>query len=149
MVVALGGRVAENIIFKEASSGAADDLNKVTEMAYKTILEYGMGECLPQLSYGQYHKSGFSHRAFSDKTAFKVDNEVKEIIRSAYQRAEAILLEKKVGLEALAKLLLEKETLNQDEVAAILGPRPFTDSEDLAIKYLNDNGMTAATPSPV
>jgi cell division protease FtsH len=125
MTVLLGGRAAEQLVFGEISTGAADDLMKVTEIARSMVTRYGMDPALGQAAYetergsflGQPIEGG--GRRFSDDTAREIDVAVRERIERTYQKALEILRARRGELEGLAKKLLEKETLTADEL-----PRP-------------------------
>ncbi|WP_193366412.1 ATP-dependent zinc metalloprotease FtsH [Herminiimonas sp. CN] len=132
MAVLLGGRAAEQLIFERATTGAADDLVKVTEIARSMVTRYGMSRALGQLSY-EGNRNVFlpapaaeyqsEIRNYSETTAREIDCAVREIVDAAFLRASAILRENRTGLEAGAKKLLDKETLNEDEVKAF-APHP-------------------------
>jgi cell division protease FtsH len=125
MTVLLGGRAAEQLVFGEISTGAADDLLKVTEIARSMVTRYGMDPALGQATLetergtflGQPIEGG--GRRFSEETAREIDVAVRERIERTYQRALEILRARRGELESLAKKLLEKETLTADEL-----PRP-------------------------
>jgi cell division protease FtsH len=127
MAVLLGGRAAEQLIFARVTTGAADDLVKVTEIARSMVTRYGMSQKLGQLSY-EGNRNAFlpapaaeyqpEIRTYSETTAREIDCAVREIVDAAFLRASAILRENRAGLEAGAKKLLDKETLNEDEVKA-------------------------------
>lgn len=123
---ALGGRAAEDLIFNKVSSGALDDLEKVTKQAYTMISYYGLGEKLGQLSY--YDSSGKNEqmiqKPYSEETARIIDEEVKQLVDEAYQRTKDLLKEHRDELVALANRLLEKEVVLKDELEEIFGTRP-------------------------
>ena len=122
---ALGGRAAEDLIFGEISSGALDDLEKVTKQAYTMVAYYGLNENLGHLSFydstGQYAES--LHKPYSEATAELIDAEVRKLIQGAFERTRNLLQEHRRELVALAELLLEKETIYQDDLKRILGRR--------------------------
>ena len=126
---ALGGRAAEDIIFNRISTGALNDLEKVTKQAYAMVVYFGLNKKVGNISY--YDSSGQSEYAFtkpySEKTAEVIDKEVSALVESAYQRAKNILLENKDKLEKLATLLLEKEVIFREDLESIFGKRPFPD----------------------
>jgi len=123
---ALGGRAAEEIIFGKISSGALDDLEKVTKQAYTMVAYYGLNKKLGNISYydstGQYEQS--LQKPYSEATAQLIDEEVHKLVESAYQRTVELLQEHREELEELAKLLLEKEVAMKDDLEAIFGKRP-------------------------
>ncbi len=140
---ALAGRAAEELVFGRVSTGALNDLEKVTKQAYAMVVYFGLNKKIGNISY--YDSSGQSEysftRPYSEKTAELIDNEVKQIIDSAYQRALNILTENSDKLEALANLLLEKEVIFREDLERIFGKRPFDDHES----FIAENGKE--TPS--
>lgn len=124
--VLLGGRAAELIVFGEESTGAADDLAKATEIARRMVTDWGMSEKLGPVTLGKAEEEVFLgrelgvRRYFSEETAKMIDEEVKEIVRNAFERAKSVLSEKLQYLHEIAKLLLEKETLTGKELDEIL-----------------------------
>ena len=147
MSVSLGGRVAEALTFGKITTGAQDDLDKVTKSAYNQIIDYGMNDEVGHLSYGQFTKDNpMAPRPYSDKTAQTIDREVRKLVDRAYARTEQILLQHKEGLEQVAQLLLKKEVINQEQVREILGPRPFPEPDDKAEQYYK--GFSSSSPSP-
>ncbi len=129
MCMALGGRAAEDIIFGRVTTGASDDLNRVTQMAYGMVRVYGMSENIGNVSFPPSEEAQFD-KPYSDATAQLFDEEAKQIITGAYERTRALLEEKKEALVSIAELLLEKETINQDDVIAMIGERPFEMQEN-------------------
>jgi len=120
----LGGRASEEINLKEISSGALNDLERSTKIAYAMIAYYGMGKVTANTSYyDSMGNNGFT-KPYSDKTAVAIDKEVKELIDKCYKMATDILTEHKEGLEALANLLLEREVVFADDLVKIFGARP-------------------------
>ncbi|HUK08410.1 MAG TPA: ATP-dependent zinc metalloprotease FtsH [Stellaceae bacterium] len=127
MAVLLGGRAAEQIIFGEISTGAADDLQKVTNIARSMVTRYGMTERLGNIVYEESGQrfleaipQGWHERTYSETTAREIDEVVKSIVDSAFQRTLGILKAKRAILEHGAKLLLEKETLVEDDLRALM-----------------------------
>lgn len=124
MAVLLGGRAAEQLIFGRVTTGAADDLVKVTEIARSMVTSYGMSKELGQLSYESNRASFLAPlaefqpeiRRYSEATAREIDCAVRELVEAAFEKSSAILRKNQAGLEAGAKKLLENETLNEDEV---------------------------------
>jgi len=123
MCMALGGRVAESLTFNRVTTGAQNDLEKVTRMAYAQIREFGFNEAVGQVSF----QMDGGPKPYSKKLAATMDLEARNLISEAYQRTEQCLIEHKDKLEAMAQLLLQKETLNYSDVEALLGPPPFGD----------------------
>jgi AFG3 family protein len=127
MCMMLGGRIAEKIFFDKVSTGAQDDLQKVTRLAYSIVTLYGMNDAIGNRSYPSNNQDGsIQHsRPYSEQTAELVDEEVRAIANAAYERTRVLLTEKKELMADLAKLLLEKEVIHKSDVEAILGKRPF------------------------
>lgn len=132
----LAGRAAEQIIFDQISTGAQNDLDRVTKMAYAMVTVYGMNEKVGKLSfYDMQNEYGFS-KPYSDETARIIDQEVKAIVDEQYMRALTLLKNKRNELEILAKELLEKEVLYKDDLERLIGKRPFEEKADP-----KDNGL--------
>ena len=123
---ALGGRVAEDIVFQESSTGAANDIEKATDIARRMVRQWGMSEKLGPINYGDSHKEVFlgkdySHiREYSEETALQIDIEVHNIILSCMENAKKIITEKRDILHRLAERLIEKESLNAVEIKEII-----------------------------
>jgi len=126
IIVTLGGRASEDIIFNESSTGAYADLKAVTEKAKKMVTRYGMSEKLGHLTFGAPYEQIFlgrdigEERDYSEETAKIIDQEVKKIVDECYENAKAVLTEHKKDLELLATTLLEKEVMDDDEVKRLL-----------------------------
>ena len=124
MCATLGGRAAEELFTGHISSGAMNDLERVTKQAYGMIAYMGMSDALPNLCY--YNQSEYQwQRPYSEATAQKIDDEVKKMIAEQYERAKALLLEKREGHAALADLLVEREVVYAEDVEKIFGKRPW------------------------
>lgn len=125
LCAALGGRAAEELVFNEISSGALDDLEKVTKQAYSMVAFYGLDEKLGPISF--YDSSGRNEQSlqkpYSEATAQLIDEEVRQLIASAYKRTKALLVQHRKELEVLAKLLLEKEVAVKKDLEVIFGKR--------------------------
>ena len=132
MCATLGGRAAEKIIFNEISTGALNDLEKVTKQARAMVTIYGLNDKIGNLTY--YDSSGQNEYGFtkpySEKTAALIDKEISSIIEEQYQRAIKILEKNKKKLTKLAEVLLEKEVIFKDNLEKIFGKRPFEKKED-------------------
>jgi cell division protease FtsH len=125
MSVMLGGRAAEEIIFGESSTGAKNDLEKATEMAISMVRAYGMSKTLGPLSYDRgrpnFLETPWSQpRDYSEETARKIDEEVKTILEEAYEKAKSILTEKIEKLRSVASILLDKESIEGEELKRLL-----------------------------
>lgn len=130
MAVLLGGRAAELLVFEEISTGAADDLDKVTDIARNMVTRFGMSEKLGQMTYEEQRPSflgqplgGMAQRNYSEETAREIDCAVRELTDKAREKALQILRTYREQLERGAKLLLEKETLREDELAQFIPVR--------------------------
>ena len=127
MCATLGGRASEDLTFSKISTGALNDLERVTKQAFAMISYFGMSEKIGNLSY--YDSSGQQDFAFnkpySEKTAQSIDEEVKVLIDTQYERAKTILKKNKKGLQQLAEILLEKEVIFSDDLEKIFGKRPW------------------------
>ncbi|MCR5821250.1 MAG: ATP-dependent zinc metalloprotease FtsH [Bacteroidaceae bacterium] len=124
MCATLGGRAAEELFTGQISSGAMNDLERVTKQAYGMIAYMGMSDRLPNLCY--YNNDEYSwQRPYSEATAQLIDEEVKRMISEQYERAKALLTEKKDGHHALADLLVEREVIFAEDVEEIFGKRPW------------------------
>ena len=131
--MALGGRAAEQLIFGDVTNGASNDLMKVTGMAYSMIRDYGMSDNarIGQLAFPQ-SDDPFAQRPYSEATAQAMDEEAKKIVDDAYQRVLSLLGEKEAELSLLAELLIDKETINHDDIVECLGERPFVTDKQYA-----------------
>ncbi len=123
----LAGRAAEEIIFNKISTGAQNDLDKVTQIAYSIVAIYGMNEKVGNVSYYEMTKNNQFDKPFSDETARLIDEEIRNLINQQYQRALSLLREKRKELELLATELLNNEVLLKDDVERLIGQRPFDD----------------------
>ena len=127
MCMALGGRAAEELVFGKISTGALSDLERITKMAYSMVTMYGMNAKLGNVSFydskGQ-NEYGFS-KPYSEATSQVIDEEVRNIIENAYIRTKELLTERRHELEVVAKELLEKEVLQQEDLTRLVGKRPF------------------------
>ncbi|MBD5213633.1 MAG: ATP-dependent zinc metalloprotease FtsH [Bacteroidales bacterium] len=131
MCATLGGRAAEELFLGRISTGAANDLERVTKQAYAMVVYYGMSDKLPNLSYydstGQAY--GFS-KPYSEDRAREIDEEVSRIIAEQYERAKTILREHAKGHSELAEVLINREVIFTDDVEKIFGKRPWTSRTD-------------------
>ena len=127
IAVALGGRIAEEIVFGRLTTGAGNDIEKATDIAHKMVCEWGMSEKLGPLTYGKKEEQVFLGRDYgasrqsdySEQTAVEIDQEVRGIVQAQYVKVRALLEEKKHILENLATALMERETLDAEEIKAV------------------------------
>ncbi|MBC7382948.1 MAG: ATP-dependent zinc metalloprotease FtsH [Bacteroidia bacterium] len=124
MCMTLGGRVAEDIIFGRISTGAQNDLERITKMAYGMVTIYGMNATIGNVSFYDTNQEQTFIKPFSERTAELIDIEVRKLIDSCYIKTKALLNEKRSKLEELAKILLKREILLQADLVEILGKRP-------------------------
>jgi cell division protease FtsH len=126
LAILMGGRVAEELVFKQSTTGAGNDLERATALARQMVCEWGMSEKLGPLVFGQKEESMFLGRSFGSKRdvsseiALEIDREIKRLVTENYERAKQVLTEQMASLKALAEALLEKEVLNTMEIDAIL-----------------------------
>ena len=148
MCATLGGRAAEELFLKQTSTGAINDLERVTKRAYAMVSYFGMSPELPNISF--FDSSGQSDyslsKPYSDKTAELIDAEVKRIISEQFARAKQILDENKEGHHKLAELLIEKEVILADDLVAIFGERKWKSRQDELIEANNQAEKVAETP---
>ncbi len=131
MCMTFGGRAAEKLIFGKISTGAQNDLDQVTKMAYSMIAIFGMNEKVGQVSFYSMQQDQFQ-KPYSDETAAMIDEEVRQLAESQYERAQALLKDKKKELEILANALLEKEVLLKSDVERLIGHPPHMSAKELA-----------------
>lgn len=149
MCMTFGGRAAEEVFFNKISTGAQNDLDKVTKMAYDMITIYGMNNKVGQVSFYGMSKDTYQ-RPYSDDTATLIDNQVRELLEGQYQRAQTLLRERKHEAELLAKALLDREVLSRKDLEELIGPRPsdvdVTETQDWAGVIDNSNDPDAGGP---
>ncbi len=124
MCMTFGGRAAESIVFGKISTGAQNDLDQVTKMAYSMVTVFGMSDRVGQVSFYGMMNDSFQ-KPYSDETAALIDEEVRKLVNSQYERAKELLRKRRKELEILAEALLEKEVLLKSDVERLIGPRPF------------------------
>ncbi len=142
----LGGRAAETIFFNKISTGASNDLQQITKMAYSMVTVYGMNDKVGNVSYYDPSQENTFQKPFSEETGKMIDEEVRKLIEIAFERTKALLTEKKAEVEILAKELLKREVLFQSDVEALIGKRPF--EEKKALDFI-DNPKEAVVDSPI
>ena len=131
----LAGRVAEEIVFGEISTGAHNDFEKATNIVRRMITEFGMSDKLAPMQFGRPQGHVFLGRDlgheqnYSDAIAYEIDQEMQELIRTCYERAKNLLLEHRDQLELIAQTLLVKETLDAEEIKQLLETGKLDDPE--------------------
>ncbi|XP_077307148.1 mitochondrial inner membrane m-AAA protease component paraplegin isoform X2 [Lithobates pipiens] len=124
MCMALGGRVAEVITFNQVTTGAQDDLRKVTKVAYDMVKHYGMAPTIGQVSFPDAEQAGIGRRPFSQGLQEMMDYEAQHLVASAFKHTEKLLQDNKDKLQLLADALLEHEVINYSDIEALIGPPP-------------------------
>ncbi|EKU88634.1 ATP-dependent zinc metalloprotease FtsH [Bacteroides oleiciplenus] len=139
MCATLGGRAAEDLFLGRISTGAMNDLERVTKQAFGMIAYLGMSEKLPNLCYYNNEEYSFN-RPYSEKTAELIDEEVKNMVNEQYERAKRILSEHKDGHNQLAQLLIDKEVIFAEDVEEIFGKRPWASrSEEISANKISED----------
>jgi AFG3 family protein len=149
----LGGRASEEIFFGKISTGAQNDLQQITRMAYAMVTIYGMNPKVGNISFYDPQQGEYNFtKPYSEETAKMIDEEVRKLIEESYERTKQLLTEKKAEVEKLANALLEKEVLFQSDVEALIGKRPFDEKKPLAEDGTEfkpgDNGEISAGVPP-
>ncbi|KAF6766531.1 peptidase family M41-domain-containing protein [Ephemerocybe angulata] len=148
----LGGRVSEEIFFgaENITTGAQDDLQKITRMAFEACANYGMNDVIGPVSYGGDRATKESWtKPFSEKTAEMLDFEVRKMITTAYERTRNLLTEHREDVEKVAQLLLKKEVITREDMIDLLGKRPFANRADDMDKWLDENRGGKSAPPPL
>ncbi len=165
LAFALGGRVAEEIVFGDVTTGASSDLQRVTEIARDMVTRYGMSEKMGPMVYGQRHEMVFlgrdlgEQRDYSDAVAHEIDKEVQQLVNSAYARARDVLTRNRSILEAIAQRLIEVETIEEEEFrsffqeqAGLNGPdnTPFNPRAKLPARHdgKDESSSSGVVPAP-
>jgi cell division protease FtsH len=162
MAMTLGGRAAEEIVFSEITTGASNDLEKVTETAKQMVMRFGMSERLGPRVFGHDRSMPFLGREFSaepdysDEVAREIDDEVRRMVEDAHQTSKDILSEHREQLDTISRILLERETIEADEFIALLEGKPedevFADDEEEAkppeAPAVEEKGTAREGPKP-
>jgi cell division protease FtsH len=137
IAMALGGRIAEEVVFGQLTTGAADDFKKATQLARSMVTEWGMSDKLGTLAYVEREESGFLgasyHKEYSEETAKEIDDELRKFISVQYTRARKVIEENRDKLDAIAEALPERETLGREEIEALMTGKPLPPRERIVI----------------
>ncbi|KAL7749950.1 AAA ATPase afg3 [Sorochytrium milnesiophthora] len=150
MCMTLGGRAVEEVFFKTITTGAQDDLQKVTKMAYAKITQYGMNAAVGNLSFPEKDQEQSFTKPYSEETAQLIDREVRKMVSDAYERTKQLISERSAEVEKVAQRLLEKEVLSREDMIELLGKRPFKEKmafEDYVAGTVEDIHGTPRTPT--
>ena len=146
LVIYLGGRAAEELIFKDPTTGAGNDIERATELARKMVCEWGMSERMGPLSFGKKEEQIFlgreiaQHKDYSEVTAIAIDEEIKRMVTNAYETAKSILSTNIHLLHALAQALIDREELNAEEISRVIAEWGDTSSNNPeTIAIVSDN----------
>ncbi|XP_038820350.1 AFG3-like protein 2 isoform X2 [Salvelinus namaycush] len=149
MCMTLGGRVSEEIFFGRITTGAQDDLRKVTQSAYAQIVQFGMNDKVGQVSFDLPRQGEMTlEKPYSEATARLIDTEVRNLIREAYERTHTLLAERKDDVEKVAQRLLEREVLDKKDMVELLGVRPFAEKSTYEEFVEGTGGMDEDTSLP-
>ena len=129
----LGGRASEELFFNKISTGAQNDLQQITKIAYAMVTVYGMNDKVGNISFYDPQQETAFIKPYSEETSKIIDQEVRKLIDEAYERTKKLLSEKKADVEKLATALLEREVLFQSDVEALIGKRPFEEKKSLVV----------------
>jgi len=146
IAMALGGRAAEEIFVGRISTGASDDLDKVTKMAYGMVSTYGMNGEIGLVNFHNSSGQQEFYKPYSEATAQKIDNEARSLVEFQYERVKVLLNEKKEELIALSVALESKETLVYNDIFSVLGERPYGIKEEYRKYVTAGAGTLEATP---
>jgi AFG3 family protein len=149
LCMTLGGRAAEDIVFGQISTGAQNDLERITKLAYAMVTIYGMNTKVGNLSfYDPQNEYGFQ-KPYSEETAKMIDQEVRELIERAYERTKSLLVSKRNELEVLAQELLKKEILFQQDLERLIGRRPFEiKNKEPELEAIPESSVVEEIPVP-
>jgi cell division protease FtsH len=134
----LGGRASEELFFNKISTGAQNDLQQITRIAYAMVTVYGMNDKVGNVSFYDPQQENAFTKPYSEETSKIIDEEVRKLIDEAYERTKALLREKKPQVEKLAEALLEKEVLFQSDVESLIGKRPYEEKKALDPEHASE-----------
>jgi cell division protease FtsH len=142
----LGGRASEEIFFGKISTGAQNDLQQITKIAYSMVTIYGMNDKVGNVSFYDPQQENAFTKPYSEETSKLIDQEVRKLIDEAYDRTIDLLTQKKEQVRILAEALLEREVLFQSDVEALIGKRPFEEKKVLDVPVTESSTAEEATP---
>jgi len=145
MCMTLGGRAAEQIFFGKISTGASNDLQQITRMAYSMVTTYGMNDKIGNVSFYDPSQENSFQKPFSEETGKIIDEEVRKMIDAAYHRTLDLLQSKKAEVEKLAQALLTREVLHKSDVEELIGNRPFEEKTTLEVSEAKSFAPTETT----
>lgn len=148
MRMTLGGRAAEDIVFGRISTGAQNDLERITKLAYAMVTIYGMNKNIGNVSFNDPQGEYSFGKPYSDKTAEMIDHEVRTSIQTIYEETKDLLIKHRDDLEKIAQALLEKEIIFQSDLEEMLGKRPF-DTRTTYDEFVNGEEEVIALSEPV
>jgi cell division protease FtsH len=158
LCMTLGGRASEDLFFGKISTGAQNDLQQITRMAYAMVTVYGMNDKVGNVSFYDPSAEQSFTKPYSEETAKMIDEEVRKLIDSAYVHTKKLLKEKKDKVEKLAEALLLKEVLFQSDVERLIGKRPYEEKKPADVVHdnpplapahpLDGNGSESLNPVP-
>ena len=141
MCMALGGRVAEDVFFGKISTGAQNDLERITKMAYAMVTIYGMSDKVGNVSFNDPKDQYGFNKPYSERTAEMIDMEVRQMVDQAYERTRKLIEDKKDAVEKVAKELLKREIIFQSDIERLIGKRPF-DTKTTYDEFVNQPSET-------
>lgn len=141
----LGGRASEEIFFGKISTGASNDLQQITKIAYSMVTVYGMNEQVGNVSFYDPAQENYFTKPYSEETGKLIDQEVRKLIENAYKRTIQLLTDKKAEVEKLAKELLIKEVLFKSDLETLIGKRPYEEKKILDVIEETDEAKNPAT----
>ncbi|MFI5129001.1 MAG: ATP-dependent zinc metalloprotease FtsH [Chitinophagales bacterium] len=144
----LGGRASEDIFFEKISTGAQNDLQQITRIAYAMVSVYGMNDKVGNISFYDPQQENTFTKPYSEETSRMIDEEVRKLIDSAYVKTKRLLIEKRQQVEKLAEALLEKEVLFQSDVETLIGRRPYDEKKRLEEEVKPTPGEISAGVPP-
>ena len=145
----LGGRAAEDIFFDKISTGAQNDLQQITRIAYSMVTVYGMNEKIGRVSFYDPQQENSFTKPYSEETSKLIDQEVRKLIDDGYTRTRQLLVEKKEQVRIVAEALLEREVLFQSDVEALIGKRPWEEKKVLDVPEIESSAEVKPVEKPV